>query len=106
MIIYSLLLACNPAFEDNPSKFDDLPEEEPSAEPAEEIDPSQTDDDGDGYSEVQGDCNDNNPELTPADYDQDGYSSCEGDCDDTNALAYPGNHEDIPLRWNRHELRW
>jgi hypothetical protein len=95
MIIYSLLLACNPAFEDNPSKLDEITDE-PSAEPAEEVDPSQTDDDGDGYSEAQGDCNDNNPELTPADFDQDGYSTCEGDCDDTNYLAYPGNHEDIP----------
>jgi hypothetical protein len=94
MILYSILFACNPAFEDNGTKLGE-PSGEPG-EPGEEVDPNKTDDDGDGYSEEQGDCDDTNSDLTPADFDGDGYSSCEGDCDDTNYLAFPGNHEDIP----------
>lgn len=43
------------------------------------------DDDGDGYTDTQGDCDDANIALSPADVDSDGYSTCDGDCDDTNA---------------------
>lgn len=43
------------------------------------------DDDGDGYTENQGDCDDGNAVLSPADVDVDGYSTCDGDCDDINA---------------------
>jgi len=49
--------------------------------------------DADGYSECDGDCNDNNPGLTPADNDQDGYSTCDGDCDDLDSSSFPGNPE-------------
>lgn len=42
------------------------------------------DDDGDGYSEFEGDCDDDNPDKSPEDVDGDGLSSCETDCDDTD----------------------
>jgi hypothetical protein len=71
------------------------------------------DDDGDGFSEVQGDCNDNDPDIYPgaeepkthdaldqdcdgyddyaigADYDGDGYVDTE-DCNDAEASINPG----------------
>ncbi len=46
--------------------------------------------DGDGYTECDGDCNDNDPSLTPADMDMDGFSSCDGDCDDSRSDVYHG----------------
>jgi len=49
------------------------------------------DDDGDGYSEVAGDCDDANALLTPADADGDGYSLCTGDCDDSDPGATPAD---------------
>ena len=47
------------------------------------------DDDGDGYSEVEGDCDDANSLLSPADVDADGFTLCDGDCDDNNAGLTP-----------------
>ncbi len=72
------------------------------------IDP--TDDDNDGYTGTDGDCDESNPSVNPAateicdavdnncngiidegfDSDNDGFTSCSGDCDDTNELIYPG----------------
>jgi hypothetical protein len=77
------------------------------------------DDDGDGFSEDQGDCNDANAAINPDaveipgnsvdddcdgvvdedddgihDGDGDGYTESEGDCDDTNADIFPGAPED------------
>ena len=49
------------------------------------------DNDLDGFSINQGDCNDNNAELNPADADADGQSTCEGDCDDFDPFVYTGN---------------
>ena len=49
------------------------------------------DDDGDGYTEVQGDCDDANSLLSPADGDADGFSLCEGDCDDADAGLTPSD---------------
>ena len=72
------------------------------------------DDDGDGYSEADGDCDDSDaskspddldldgylgcgdsqdcddtdPSLNLDDLDLDGYSTCEGDCDDADPLTY------------------
>ncbi|MDY0005020.1 MAG: putative metal-binding motif-containing protein, partial [Polyangia bacterium] len=70
-----------------------------------------TDDDGDGYSEVQGDCDDNNPLVHPfaaeicgdgidndcngyvdgyePDKDGDGFGPCQGDCVDDNPAVSP-----------------
>ena len=51
------------------------------------------DDDGDGFSENDGDCDDADVFLNPADVDFDLVSTCDGDCDDQNASRYPGNSE-------------
>lgn len=67
------------------------------------------DQDGDGYSTLQGDCNDANPEIHPTaldpwydgvdqncdsqndfDQDRDGCASNAGDCDDTDQKIHPG----------------
>jgi hypothetical protein len=53
----------------------------------------ETDDDSDGTSECEGDCDDTDASLTPADVDGDGVSSCEDDCDDANPATFPGNPE-------------
>ncbi|MGH9870818.1 MAG: putative metal-binding motif-containing protein [Candidatus Polarisedimenticolia bacterium] len=77
-----------------------------------------TDDDADGLSECQGDCDDGNAAVRPgapqvcgdgvnndcddvewpwypldADADGDGIASCQGDCDDDNPVVYPGAPE-------------
>ena len=57
-------------------------------------DPLTTDDDGDGLSENDGDCDDTDPALNLADVDTDGVTSCDGDCDDTDASRYPGAPDD------------
>ena len=46
--------------------------------------------DGDGFTDCDEDCDDNDASLTPADVDMDGFSSCDGDCDDTRPNVYPG----------------
>jgi len=46
----------------------------------------EVDDDGDGYDECNGDCDDGDALLDPADADGDGLSSCDGDCDDGDPL--------------------
>jgi hypothetical protein len=78
------------------------------------------DDDGDGYTETEGDCNDSNADINPGeteicgdgidqdcdgsdlactpepndvDDDGDGYTETEGDCNDSNADINPGETE-------------
>ena len=77
-----------------------------------------SDDDGDGFTENDGDCDDNNPNVHPDaeevlgngldddcdgytdsntsafDDDGDGFSEDDGDCDDTNAAIHPNAEED------------
>ncbi len=80
-------------------------------------DPKAKDDDGDGYTEYQGDCNDSNPAIHPGiaeicgdgidqncngtdipcqntiDNDGDGYTEVQGDCNDDDSSIYPGAEE-------------
>jgi hypothetical protein len=58
------------------------------------------DDDGDGFTEVDGDCNDDDadsypgaPEDTARDDDCDGWTEDDGDCDDACANCFPGAPE-------------
>ncbi|MFM7203945.1 MAG: MopE-related protein [Myxococcota bacterium] len=71
------------------------------------------DDDGDGYSESKGDCDDLNKNISPKaqetcdgkdnncddeidegfDVDNDGYTLCGGDCNDAEPTTYPGATE-------------
>jgi len=76
--------------------------------------PSVVDNDGDGYSAADGDCNDNNGAMFPGnpeicdgldndcdgslladetDEDNDGFALCDDDCDDNNGDVYPGAPE-------------
>jgi hypothetical protein len=59
-----------------------------------ETDPLDVDDDGDGFTENEGDCDDTDAALNPADGDADGVSSCDGDCDDADATVFPGAPDD------------
>jgi hypothetical protein len=83
--------------------------EEPTSEPT--SDPNQIDDDEDGYTESEGDCDDENPEISPAETDipDDGIDQdCDGmdltdadedgfyydvDCDDENPSIFPEAEE-------------
>ncbi|OGQ08237.1 MAG: hypothetical protein A3G32_08855 [Deltaproteobacteria bacterium RIFCSPLOWO2_12_FULL_40_28] len=96
------------------------------SEDAECSDTTDVDDDGDGYSEAEGDCDDANAARSPGiaevcddagvdedcdssaddadsdcsaspdtDNDGDGYTENDGDCDDTASSIYPGAEEDI-----------
>jgi predicted outer membrane repeat protein len=76
--------------------------------------PSEADDDGDGFSPADGDCDDGDASVNPgaeeicdgadndcdgavpedeADADYDGWRDCDGDCDDGDANVYPGAPE-------------
>ncbi len=75
---------------------------------------SVTDEDGDGFSVADGDCDDNNPAVSPAateacdgidtncdgilpieesDADYDGFRVCDDDCDDFDERVHPGAEE-------------
>lgn len=49
---------------------------------------------GVGFSPSSDDCDDDDPTLSPADNDGDGVSGCDGDCDDTDASVLPGVDND------------
>jgi len=53
-------------------------------------DPLESDDDADGSTECDGDCDDANPDLNGVDVDGDGWTTCQGDCDDADATVFPG----------------
>ncbi len=92
-------------FDDEPTHYVDL---------AGTAGPSVRDDDGDGWTAADGDCNDDNDTVFPgatevcdgedtdcdgvleeeeADADYDGWLICEGDCDDEDERVYPGAAE-------------
>jgi len=54
----------------------------------------ETDGDGDGWAECQGDCDDTDMGLNPEDFDGDGYTTCNNppDCDDYDAAL---NNDDL-----------
>ena len=52
--------------------------------PADEID-----DDGDGRTDCEGDCDDTDGAMHDLDVDQDGFSPCQEDCDDGDPLMWP-----------------
>ena len=52
--------------------------------------------DSDGYASIASgglDCDDQDPSLTPLDQDGDGESICDGDCNDNNAEIHPDAEE-------------
>ena len=86
------------------------------------------DDDADGFTNCDGDCNDANPDVHPGaaevcdladndcdgvvddgfDADADGFTTCWGDCDDGNAQAWgtPGEVRDLAFAADRMTLSW
>ena len=112
IVLSMTLLAC----EQTKSEVEDTgldPVEEPSAEPGDEEtgdteetdtedtdtedtetqDPDDVDQDGDGYSVNDGDCDDEDPSLNLTDADGDGQSTCDGDCNDQDDTVYDGAEE-------------
>ena len=53
----------------------------------------ENDGDADGWMPCNGDCDDTDGTLHPADTDGDMFSPCTGDCDDGNPQMWPGNEE-------------
>ncbi len=84
-----------------------------SDDPVQPTPPADTDEDGDGWTVQQGDCDDGDPQVNPAadelcdavdndcdelvdegfDGDQDGWTSCGGDCDDCDPTINPAAAE-------------
>ena len=55
-------------------------------------DANEVDDDGDGWAECAGDCDDADPAMLPVDGDGDGWTLCD-DCDDGDPGIFPTNPE-------------
>ena len=120
-IIPTLMIACSSNFDDKQGEVIDTAEEEssePTNEPSE--DPADIDNDSDGFTENDGDCDDFNNSINPdaaeipdndidedcdgvdevtsdadIDNDSDGFTENDGDCDDNNNSIHPGS-SDIP----------
>lgn len=93
-LLFASFFACSQSFNKEGNEVNVDTATEPSGDPSQpEANSADEDNDGDGFSENQGDCNDNNPELNPEDLDNDGHSTCDGDCNDVNDSIYPGADE-------------
>jgi len=77
--------------ETNPEDVLDENSDPVETEETEEINPSEIDDDGDGFSELEGDCDDDNASVSPG-IDEVPYDGVDNDCneatddDDIDAL--------------------
>jgi hypothetical protein len=117
-ILATSLLACSTNFEKDGSQITTEPAGEPGEPSGEDpVDPLDSDDDNDGFSENEGDCDDNNSQINPdaedrqvdgfdqdcdgidgPDLDQDGYVDLAAggdDCNDNNPNVNPGMTEDV-----------
>jgi len=99
-----VLAACGPSEPYSPGN---------NTQPGQDANVSGLDQDGDGYTPAMGDCDDSNPNVSPAameipgngidddcnglvdaDMDGDGYTEANGDCDDYDPDVYPHAPED------------
>ena len=76
-----------PADDDTTASDDDTTDDDDSADDDSADDDTEPfgDQDHDGYTVEDGDCDDTNPDLNLDDNDGDGYTTCDGDCDDDDA---------------------
>ena len=81
----------NTVYPTAPDVCDGIPDNDCDGSP----DPMESDDDTDGASECDGDCDDTDASLNPNDGDSDGITSCDTtpDCDDADSANFPGNAE-------------
>lgn len=126
-LLASLTLACSKNFDKDGAEIVSEPSGEPAAEPSGEPavepaaepdspNPLNVDNDNDGYTENQGDCDDTNSQMHPGaldrsidgfdqncdgvdgpDHDEDGYvdmAAGGNDCNDNNPNVHPGVAED------------
>ncbi len=117
LLLPIVLMACTEDFKEDNNAPEDTGTLE---EEVEEVDPNTVDDDGDGFTEEGGDCDDFNNTINPdaeeiadngvdedcdgedlttsdadIDNDNDGFTENEGDCDDNNNTIHPGM-TDVP----------
>ena len=85
-------------FEDEP--VDPITDPEDTGETENTQDPDELDEDGDGYSINDGDCDDSDSSMNLDDADNDGQSKCDGDCNDEDSSVYNGADEICDGQYN------
>ena len=121
LLSFSLVACSNTSNKEGEEITDVEPAEEPAEEPDDVVDPTDdpldVDDDGDGFTENEGDCDDSNSQINPdaldrsvdqidqncdgidgRDEDEDGYvdvASGGDDCNDNDPNVNPGAAEDL-----------